>query len=209
MESQLDLSGALALLGAMAALAALPSISVLTVISRSVAGGFTHGAAAALGIVAGDLMFVAIAIFGLALLAETLGGLFMAVQLLGAAYLIALGLRLWRAQSANIAPARAERSTRLTSFNAGLLLTLADQKAILFYLGFFPAFLDLQRLSRADAVLIVMITVVAVGGVKLLYALAAARGSVMLDGGAVRGLNRLAAAVLASAGIALLLRTLA
>lgn len=208
MDSQLGLAGTLSLFAAMAALAALPSLSVLTVVSRTVAGGFVHGAAASLGIVAGDLVFILLAVFGLALLSETLGGLFVLVQAAGVAYLLWLGAQLWRAQAPNTTTATVEKSTPLSSFSAGLLLTLADQKAILFYLGFFPAFLDLARLSVLDGALIVAVTVSAVGGVKLLYVLAVIRGSARLGGGTARVLNRIAALVLVAAGIALALRAL-
>jgi len=46
------------------------------------------------------------------------------------------------------------------------MITLGDQKAILFYLGFFPAFLDLKAISALDAVIVLAITVVTVGGAK-------------------------------------------
>jgi len=50
------------------------------------------------------------------------------------------------------------------------MITLGDQKAILFYLGFFPAFLDLVAMSALDTAVILLVTTVAVGGVKLAYA---------------------------------------
>ena len=51
-------------------------------------------------------------------------------------------------------------------FLTGLLVTLGDQKAILFYLGFFPAFVNLAALSLADTSLILAVATVAVGGPK-------------------------------------------
>lgn len=61
---------------AMALLAAVPSVSVATVVARAASAGFTHGALVALGIVAGDILFILAAIFGLVLLAEALGDVF-------------------------------------------------------------------------------------------------------------------------------------
>src|SRR5690606_8689017 len=67
------------------------------------------------------------------------------------------------------------RTTSSGSFFTGLSLTLADQKAIAFYLGFLPAFLDLQGWTMTDAVAVFVITGFSVGGVKLLYAAMATR----------------------------------
>ena len=54
---------------AMVLLAALPSTSVLTVVARSLSAGFWHGSVTALGIVAGDIVFILFAVYGLAVLA--------------------------------------------------------------------------------------------------------------------------------------------
>lgn len=196
----------LALAGAMALLAAVPSLSVLAVTARAASGGFRQGALATLGIVVGDLLFIVLAIFGLVLLAEALGELFVLVRWLGAAWLVALGILLWRmAPPAGDAPPAAPTSG-LASFLAGLLLTLGDQKAILFYLGFLPAFVEVGRLTLADAALVCAAAIVAVGGVKLAYAAAAARAGRALGPRAGRWLNRLAAVVLVLAGLAVALR---
>ncbi|HBE31774.1 MAG TPA: hypothetical protein DD990_10685, partial [Cyanobacteria bacterium UBA11368] len=49
------------------------------------------------------------------------------------------------------------KSSLLSSFMTGLLITLADQKAILFYFGFFPAFLDISKISYLDTGIIIAI----------------------------------------------------
>ena len=90
----------------------------------------------------------------------------------------------------------------------GLMITLGDQKAILFYLGFFPAFIDLSRMTAADTLIIIVIATIGVGGAKLVYAYLADRARVMLnDSGAARGLNLLAAGIMIAVGIVLLLKT--
>ena len=97
-----------------------------------------------------------------------------------------------------------------SSLTAGLLLTLGDQKAILFYFVFFPAFADLDRLTSLDTAMILIVAAVAVGAAKLAYALAAVRAVKFLSGTAGHAfgifLNRLAALVLLSVGGFLILR---
>lgn len=158
------------------ALAALPSTSVVLVAIRASTSGFRHGAAVAAGIVAGDLLFVLLAVLGMTALAELLGAFFVVLRYLAAAYLVWFGVSLLRA--ANTRTNTLSISGRMSlkaDFMAGLLVTLGDIKAIFFYASLFPAFLDMRTLSTTDISMVLIITVIAVGGVKLLYAALAGR----------------------------------
>jgi arginine exporter protein ArgO len=127
----MDFAAGISLLLVMMALAAVPSASVALVVTRSATLGFANGAAVALGIVLGDLLFVAVAILGMSFLAETMGAFFLVLKHLGGAYLIWLGIGLLRApKDLEIEPPPATRRSLLTSFAAGLVLTLGDVKAI-------------------------------------------------------------------------------
>jgi threonine/homoserine/homoserine lactone efflux protein len=70
-------------------------------------------------------------------------------------------------------PAHHAPATRLWSFLSGLFLTLGDLKAIVFYASAFPTLLDLPQLTNRDTVLVLVLTVLVVGGVKVAYACAA------------------------------------
>lgn len=198
----LTITGAAALFAAMAVLAAVPSVSVLTVAARSAGSGFVHGVFVSLGVVVGDIVYILVAIFGLSLLAEAMGGLVVWIKVLGAAYLVWLGLRLWRARPKAVEEGPAGASL-FSSFMAGLVITLADQKAILFYLGFFPAFLDLSAVSPVDAAVVIAITIVAVGGVKVGYAWLAGKARWGVEAKAGRWVNRVAGSVLIGVAVAL------
>jgi len=171
----------LALFGIMASLAAIPSASVALVVTRSATLGVGNGVAVSAGIVLGDLAFIGLAMFGLSVLAETLGSLFLVIKYLGAIYLLWLGLSLLRTKRGTTAPANAgnRRGSLAASFLAGFALTLGDVKAILLYLSLFPLFVDLSALQAADVLTIVCITVASVGGVKMLYALSARKLATM------------------------------
>ena len=160
-------SSLISLFFAMVLLAAIPSTSVLTVVARSLSVGFWHGSVTALGIVAGDIVFILLAVYGLSAIATTSAGVFMAIKCVGGAYLITLGWALWRAKTAAMEIDRVEKSSWILSFLSGLLITLGDQKAVLFYIGFFPAFVDLSTLTITDTGLIIGIVIAAVGGVKV------------------------------------------
>ena len=191
----------LSLAVAMSILAAVPSVSVLAVSTRAMSFGFGHGAATAAGVVAGDLVFILLALVGLAALAALMGGFFFLVELLAGAWLVGLGVVTWRAQARELPlDEHSCGASPVSSFLLGFLLTLGDQKAVFFYLGFLPAFVELQTAGWREAGVIALVTLFAVGGVKLMYAAWAARAGRVFGPGVVRGMNRLAAFVMIAIG---------
>jgi threonine/homoserine/homoserine lactone efflux protein len=159
----------------MLALAAIPSASVGLVVSRSATLGFRNGAAVAGGIVLGDLALAALAIYGMSSLAESMGSLFFLVRCLAGSYLIWIGIGLLRAREDLTANALVDKRplTLASSFLSGLFLTFGDLKAILFYASLFPTLFNLRLLTSIDIGIIATITIITVGGVKLIYAYAA------------------------------------
>ncbi|MFD2257114.1 LysE family translocator [Luteolibacter algae] len=160
----------------MLALAALPSASVALVITRSASLGVGNGAAVAFGIVLGDLVFVALAMLGMNVLAETMGAFFAIIRYIGGFYLIWLGAGLLLTKGKIVLKREDSAGPRLlTSFLAGLFLTLGDAKAILFYASLFPIFVDMNQLTGTAIFWIFSVTILTVGGVKMFYAFAASR----------------------------------
>ena len=207
LETSLSLASVLALLGTMIVLAVIPSISVLAVSARAAAFGFTHGMFTAFGIVIADIIFILLAVYGLALVAELMGEQFTLIQYIGGVYLVWLGISLWRADSGAGKTETIRQSSLGSSFLTGFLITLGDQKAILFYLGFFPAFIDLSLMTPTDTLIIIIIAIIGVGGAKLVYAWLADRASLLLKNArAVRGINILAGCVMITVGVILLLK---
>jgi threonine/homoserine/homoserine lactone efflux protein len=194
-------SSIVALFSAMVVLAAIPSVSVLAVSTRAATSGFIHGIFTSLGIVLGDIIFIIIAIWGLSLLAETMGSLFVLIKYLGGAYLILLGIGLCRSKSKDIETEEIVKSSLMSSFLTGLFITLGDQKATLFYLGFFPAFIDISKISYFDTGLIIAITTVAVGGVKLGYAFMADKARLLISSPIRKGMNMVAGCVMIAVGV--------
>ncbi|MDP0491885.1 MAG: LysE family translocator [Verrucomicrobiota bacterium JB023] len=192
---------ALSLTLVMLTLAALPSASVLLVVTRAATHGTKSGAAVAGGIVLADLLFVTLAILGMSALAERMGSLFSIVKMAGGAYLMWLGLGLIRAQETGPAASPANPGGALwTSFAAGFFLTLGDLKAILFYAALFPTVVDMKTISAPEIAAIMLVTIGAVGGVKLLYAFAAERIAGKLHSKAANGTRKVSGCLLMGAG---------
>jgi len=161
----------------MVALAAIPSASVALVVTRAATAGVADGIAVAAGIVVGDLIFVVLAILGLSVIAEAMGGVFLVLKTAGAVYLMWLGFSLLKSSLRRTSPRQhgPAGASFVTSFVAGLVLTLGDLKAIVFYASLFPVFIDLTAVTVVDVGSIVLTTVLAVGGVKSVYAVFARR----------------------------------
>ena len=166
----------IALFFVMVMLSLVPSTSVALVVARSSISGFLNGSAVAAGIVVGDLIFVVLAILGMAALAEVMGSLFLILKYMAGGYLIWLGINFLKSRPTVQDEAAGPSASSLSaSFLSGLLLTLGDVKAIFFYASLFPSFVDLAAITTTDIAIIVILTIVAVGGVKLGYAYSAIR----------------------------------
>lgn len=140
---------------------AVPGPDTLLVVTRSAAHGWRLGSAAALGIGAGVLVHVAAAAMGLSALLAASPAALSAVQWLGAAYLVYLGLQMLRTRSqAQGLPSTAivagEMPVGLTwrqVFWQGWLTNVLNPKVLLFFLAFVPQFIAADAPSTALAFL--------------------------------------------------------
>ncbi|MBZ9975361.1 LysE family translocator [Mesorhizobium sp. BR-1-1-10] len=80
--------------------AATPGRAMFAVITNGVSRGFLRAFMAGLGVAAGDAVLVTLALLGLVALAQTFEWIFLLLKYAGAAYLIFLGVRMWRASVA-------------------------------------------------------------------------------------------------------------
>jgi leucine efflux protein len=117
----------------------LPGPGNLALITSTSKGGIKGGLAATLGVIAGDQVLMWMAIAGVAALLGAYPAAFQAVQWLGAAYLVWLGVKLLLAKVGdqpilNIRPSH--------YFQQAMMITLFNPKAIVFYMAFFPLFID-------------------------------------------------------------------
>ena len=171
----MTLTSALALYSTMIVLALLPGPGVVVVVARALDSGFRQGLATAMGILSGDFIFIALAIFGLAALAEVMGSFFVIIKYAGAAYLIYLGFQLITSGNNNTSVDALKPANYSTNYLVGLATSVSNPKVTLFYLSFFPAFLDLENISITDIGLLFFIATFSVGLVMAGYAYVAAK----------------------------------
>ncbi|SFW50218.1 Threonine/homoserine/homoserine lactone efflux protein [Pseudomonas sp. NFACC19-2] len=123
-------------------LLAIPGPGNLALILSTGKGGIRGGLASTFGIIFGDQVLLWLAVAGVAALLKAYPAAFHVVQWLGAAYLIYLGLRMILAKPG--AAPTLEIKPRQYLWQT-LVITVFNPKAIVFYMAFFPLFIDPQR----------------------------------------------------------------
>jgi len=118
---------------------AIPGPGNLALITSTGKGGIRGGLAATLGVIAGDQVLMWLAVAGVAALLAATPTAFSMVQWVGAAYLAWLGWKMLTAQPGD-APVLNIRPRQY--FQQAAAITLLNPKAIVFYMAFFPLFVD-------------------------------------------------------------------
>jgi len=155
-----------------------PGPAVTAIVARAITDGLRPAMAINAGVVTGDLLFLMLAIAGMAAAARSMGDLFEVLRVAGAAYLVWQGFAYWRTRPrAAPAPGRTGSHERhfCRNYAAGLLLMFGHVQAMLFYAALLPGFVDLSTLAAPDLLLLVGMLIVVIGGVNTGYALLASR----------------------------------
>ncbi len=148
----------------------LPGPGTFTLLTATARGGVRAGYATLAGLMLGDQILIAIAATGVAALLQAHPVLFAGLRYIGAAYLIWVGINLLRepaaASGGDAAPVQYGRRW----FRQALLVGLLNPKAILFYMAFFPLFIDplRQRGALTLATMAVLIAILSVGWCSVL-----------------------------------------
>src|SRR5690606_14401992 len=138
----------LAFVAASAVLLAIPGPTILLVISYALGHGRKGASATVAGVALGDFTAMTASMLGLGALLATSAVLFTLLTWVGAAYLIYLGIKLWRAPvSTQVTPEAGEVSSErpLRIFLHTYVVTALNPKSIMFFVAFLPQFLDLTR----------------------------------------------------------------
>lgn len=120
---------------------AIPGPGNLALITSTSKGGVAGGLMATLGVIAGDQVLMWLAVAGVAAVLTAYPAAFVSIQWLGAVYLAWLGWKMLMAKTGD-APVLNIRPRQF--FQQALAITLLNPKAIVFYMAFFPLFVDPQ-----------------------------------------------------------------
>jgi threonine/homoserine/homoserine lactone efflux protein len=127
------------------ALAIVPGPAVAYIVTQSIDQGRRAGLVSALGVASGGLVHVAAATVGVSALIASSATAFTIVKLVGAAYLIAVGIRRILSARGEETERRALRAPLRRIYRQGVIVNVLNPKTALFFLAFLPQFVDPER----------------------------------------------------------------
>lgn len=192
----------LAFVVASTALLAVPGPTVMLVVSYALNRGRSSGWATVPGVTLGDFTAMTVSLAGAGALLAASSELFQVMKLAGAAYLIWLGVRMWRSDpdplAAVVAP---RRGGRLSMFLNAYVVTALNPKGIIFFVAFVPQFVDPTRsLWTQFAILEATFLTLAAANVVVWAILAGEFRNRIGSPRTLRALNRVGAGFLVGAG---------
>ncbi|GAB1580124.1 LysE family translocator [Phyllobacterium phragmitis] len=193
----------LAFTAASAILVLIPGPTVLLVVSYALGQGWRTAFPMACGVALGDFTAMTLSMLGVGALLAASATVFTAVKWIGAAYLIWLGIKLFRAGGTMEAEVRRDAASPLRMLAHAWLVTALNPKSITFFVAFLPQFIDPNRdfvtqLVIFEATFLVLAFANAFG-----YALAATRARRLFRSPRAIGIfNRAGGTLLIGAGVA-------
>jgi threonine/homoserine/homoserine lactone efflux protein len=193
----------LAFAAASAVLLVIPGPTILLVVSYALGQGWRTALPMAIGVALGDFTAMSLSLLGLGALLAASATVFTFLKWAGAAYLVWLGIKLWRAGGSLDATPRTDAASAATMLGHAWLVTALNPKGLTFFVAFLPQFID----PKAD-----LLPQVGVFGATFLvlaftnvlaYALVASRArAVVRNPRAIGVINKTGGSLLIGAGIA-------
>ncbi|MBY9063670.1 LysE family translocator [Sphingomonas yunnanensis] len=194
--------------GAVFLLSGTPGPNMLHVMSRSVQMGLRRSVAAMAGCLAAVVLVLAASAAGLSTLLLAVPGAFAVLRYTGAAYLVYLGIRAWRAEATPLDVGAGElvaRQSRAALFRGGFAIGISNPKLILFAAAFLPQFVDPAGPEPPQFLLLVVTFAVIEAGWYMAYALGGRSLARCLTRPAIRrAFERLTGTIFIGFGLALL-----
>lgn len=135
-----------------------PGPGIFYIVARTLAGGRTEGLASSVGLGLGGLVHVFGGAIGLSALIMASSEAFTLLKLIGALYLIWLGLKTWREARA-VDPAEVQTIGARRAFRDGIFVEALNPKTAAFFLAFIPQFIDPSANVAAQFIVLGLISV--------------------------------------------------
>lgn len=186
-----------------AALLAIPGPTVMLVISYALGQGRSSGWATVPGVTLGDFTAMTASLLGAGAIFAASATLFAVMKYIGAAYLIWLGIKLWRSKAVfDDMPTASGRNSAGSMFWNSFVVTALNPKGIIFFVAFVPQFVDIAKPAFIQFALLeaTFLTLAAVN-VILWAVLAGKFRAVFKTTAALKIANRCGASFLVGAGL--------
>ncbi len=130
---------------ASAALLAIPGPTVMIVISYALGQGRSTAWATVPGVTLGDFTAMTASLLGAGAILAASATLFTALKILGAIYLVWLGIKLWRAEGGMGTVRSTNAQSKMAMFRASYVVTALNPKSIVFFVAFVPQFVNVNE----------------------------------------------------------------
>ncbi|KEA62990.1 Transporter, LysE family [Marinobacterium lacunae] len=199
------ISPLLAYAAALSIAAVIPGPGIAALVGQSLGAGLRASMFFLAGIALGDLVYLSLAVAGLAAIAQLFAGAFLIVKVLGGLYLIYLAYKFWTSEAGLTRVNDVKNRRGLKAFLAGFAVTLGNPKTVVFYLALLPTVLDLTAVGLSQWSALCLLTITVIFATLAPYAILAykAQGLMSQSGTLVR-LNRIAAGIIGGAGVLIL-----
>lgn len=190
---------------ASALLLVIPGPTIVMVVSQAIAHGRRVALAAVLGVGLGDLVAASLSLTGAGTLLAASATGFAVLKTLGAAYLVFIGVKMWRAPPPTVAAAPSLPSAGRKVFYDAFLVTVLNPKGIVFFIAFVPQFIVPTRaFAPQAATLVAVFVLLGIANAYLYMRLADRARRVIRRPRVLRAVTRLGGGLLIGAGVAAL-----
>ena len=193
----------LAFAAAAAVVIAIPGPTTLMVTGHAMSSGTRVALASLLGVALGDFTAIACSVLGLGAILAASAEAFTLLKWIGAAYLVYLGIKLWRAPAVPMGAAVAGgRRSIGRAIAESFSVTVLNPKGLLFFAAFLPQFIDPHRAVLPQVVILALTFEVLAASSLVLYITMMARARRIMDSPrAIRIMNRAGGTMLIGAGL--------
>ena len=179
----------------------------VALLARAMSGGFNAAWPLAFGVVVGDVLWPLVAILGVTWLVDQVSWFMEVLRWVAVAMFVTMGILLIKNAEKTLSEnSRLARPGMWAGFAAGLIVILANPKAVLFYMGVLPGFFDLTRVTELDIIAICAMSflVPLLGNLALALSVDRVR-SVLKSPNALKRINITSGVLLIGVGIAIAL----
>ena len=193
--------------GALFVAAGSPGPSIAALVARVISKGFRDVLPFLAAMWIGEAIWLSLAVFGLAFVAQTFHLAFVIVKYLGVAYLVYLAWKMWTAPVDVRDGSMPREDSPAKLFLAGMAVTLGNPKIMMFYLALLPTIIDLASVTLVGWLELTLTMAVVLIAIDVGWVIAAAQARKLLKSRrAMKIANRVGATTMAGAAAAIATR---
>lgn len=203
----MELSALLIFAGALALAAGSPGPSIAALVARVISRGYGGVIPFTAAMWIGEAVWLAFAVFGLSVIAQTFNWAFLLIKYLGLAYLVYLAYKMWTAPVAVREDELPKADSSFRLFLTGLAITLGNPKIMVFYLALLPTIIDLHAISLTGWGELTATMFVVLAAIDITYILLAGRAREFIRSAkAMRAANKCSALAMGGAAVVMATR---